>query len=163
MTAEEVLTRAQALGVTVSVDGPDLVVRCEAGLPTDLVEELRQHKSELLFLLANDPDDDPVCCRGCAEVIPAGTTLCVECGSARSPLVRYAVELSALAAEKTLRGQALVALDRRRYPKLTLSGGHSIGPGLIAWAAVLRDAKAPTLRRIIALAERSQRRSDDDD
>jgi hypothetical protein len=137
-----------------------------AQLPTDSrgprsqKQQYESNESNEEIDTAREPN--PVTCRGCGVVIPSGTTLCVGCGAARSPLVRYAVELSELANERTLRGRALVALDRRRYPQLQLAKGRRVGPGLVSWCPVLRAADAKTLRRIIELAERSQAGSTDD-
>ena len=159
MTPHELLSKAQARGVSVEADGPDLVLRSEAGVPEELVEEMRRSKADLLRLLiaeqeVDDYANDPIACRGCAEVIPGGTTLCVACASSHSPLVRYALELSALTEERTLRGRALGALDRRRYPKLVLPGGSTVGPGLLAWCPVLREGNAATFRAVLKLVER---------
>ena len=165
MNAIDVLAQAEAQGISVGADGADLVLRYDAELPEDLVRGLRRHKAEVMaFLCApDDRDNDPVACRGCAAVIPVGTTLCIECGSKRSPLVRYALELSALAEERTLRGLTLTALDRRRYPRLRLPDGRSVGPGLIGWCPTLRDADAETLRSILRLTGRTNSRAEEED
>ena len=126
---------------------------------------MRKNKQDILAVLHSLSDDDtlthPTACRGCARVIPAGTTLCIQCGSARSQLVRFAVELSALAEEQTLRGQALVALDRAHYPRLRLPGGLTVGPGLTDWCPVLRDADSPTLEAIIQLVRKNRQAASD--
>ena len=58
----------------------------------------------------------------------------------------------------------MAALDKRRYPRLRLSDALSVGPGLIAWCPVLRDADSKTLKRIIVLCEKEPRtRAEDDD
>jgi hypothetical protein len=101
-----------------------------------------------------DQESEPRC-RGCGVAVSHGATLCSACDSL---LVRNAVALSELAQEASLRGRALVALDRKRYPKLPIAKGRSVGPGLISWCPVLRAADARTLKRIIELAERAHRR-----
>jgi len=58
-----------------------------------------------------------------------------------------------LAYERHRRASALVALDRRRYPRLRLSDGRTVGPGLLAWAPVLREMDAPTLDVLLRLIE----------
>jgi len=160
MNAAELLSRIEALGVSVKVDAGDLILRFDVEPPGELVQELREHKAEVLSYLnqsrEQNLDDDPVSCRGCATLIPAGTTLCVECGSARSPLVRYAVQLGGLAEERTLRGRALLALDKRRYPKLKLPDGRTVGPGLLAWCPILRDGNAASFRDILKLITRAK-------
>ena len=156
MNALDLLSRAEALGASVKAEGNELVLRSRTNLPAELLDDLRRNKADVLAVLialnAADPAIHPTACRGCARVIPAGTTLCVECGSARSPLVRHAVELSTLAKERTLRGLALVALDKLRYPRLRLPTGETVGPGLISWCPVLRAASASTLTAVLQLA-----------
>ena len=136
--------------------------------------QLRQliHENKAIILSALEPeamddvlsdDSNPTACRGCAAAIPAGTTLCVDCGSKRSPLIRYAVELGALAEERSLRGLALLALDKRRYPGLRLADGQTAGPGLTSWCPVLQEAGPEVLRQIIDLARRSKTRSGGED
>jgi hypothetical protein len=157
MTAQELLSKAEVLGVSVKADGSELVLRYQGGLPDDLVEELRAHKAEVLAFLAREFDDDEaVACRGCACAIPSGTTLCEDCGSARSLLVRYALELSALTEQRSLRGRALAALDRSGYPGLRLPHGRRVGPGLLAWCPVLREGNPRTLRSILKLVQRAE-------
>ena len=162
MNAAELLTRADTLGIALLPDGADLVVRFEQEPPKDFVEALRVNKPAVLALLARDISDDPVACRGCAAVIPAGTTLCTECGAARSPLVKMALEMVALTNERSLRGRALALLDRRNYPRLTLSDKRVVGPGLLAWCPVLREAGAGELAGIIRVAEKAKRGQNDD-
>jgi hypothetical protein len=113
---------------------------------------IRKHKSLLLTHL----DSNNVACCSCAAAIPAGTTLCTSCGSKRSPLIPYAIELGTLTEERTLRGAALVALDRRHFPRLVLAGGQSVGPGLLAWCPVLRDLDTTGLRALVALIDESK-------
>ena len=154
MKALELLARAESMGASIRVDGSDLVLSCRETLPDEFIEELRRYKSDVLAALnaSDDPAGHPTTCRGCTTMIQSGTTLCTACGSARSPLVRYAVELAALAQERTLRGRALLALDKRGYPRLQLSDDQTGGPGLVRWCAVLRDAETPTLEAIVRMA-----------
>jgi hypothetical protein len=153
--AKELLTRAEALGISVHVEGQDLVLRRDGGLPAGLLKEMRRHKPEVVAFLGTIASGGDVTCRGCAASIPVGTTLCAACGRATSPLVRFAVELGDLTRERSLRGQALCALDQRRYPRLDLSDGRKVGPGLLAWCPVLREAGSSQLREIVGLAQAS--------
>jgi hypothetical protein len=153
MTAQELLNRAEVLGVSVQADGSELALRYQGGLPAGLVDELRTHKADVLAFLAGEVDDGVVACRGCAVPVRAGTTLCAGCGSARSPLIHHALELCALSEERSLRGRALAALDKRRYPRLRLRRGRAVGPGLLAWCPVLRDGNVHTFRRILELVD----------
>lgn len=154
MKAAELLKRAQKMGVSVFIDGADLVLRAPTQLPTDFIEELRRHKAEIRTFLEHEASPSIATCRGCAAAIPVGTTLCAVCGSARSPLIRYAVELSELAEQKTFRSSALLALDKCGYPRLALRDGLIVGPGLVSWCEILRDGDRKTLKRIIDLAGR---------
>jgi RNA polymerase subunit RPABC4/transcription elongation factor Spt4 len=155
VNALDLLAQAEALGASVKAEGNELILRSRINLPEELIDELRRNKAGVLAALHALSEDDPAvhltACRGCSRVIPAGTTLCVQCGSARSPLVRFAVELSELADERTLRGQVLVALDKLHYPRLRLPSGETTGPGLVAWCPVLRDANASVLKALLIL------------
>lgn len=51
MTAEELLAQVEALGVVVSLDRHELVLRPKSLLTPELVEDLRAHKAELLDLV----------------------------------------------------------------------------------------------------------------
>ena len=51
MTAEDLLAEVEALGVVVTLDRRDLVVRPKSRLTPQLVDRLRSHKPELLGLL----------------------------------------------------------------------------------------------------------------
>lgn len=157
----EIIVRVHEHGGELTPDG-DLLRYRGPTLTDELRTLIREHKPGLLAHLAvpiADPYDDPVACRGCATVIPAGTTLCIDCGSARSPLVRYAVQLVSETEHRTPRGQALVALDRRRYPKIDLDDGRTVGPGLVAWCPVLREMGTGELRELIRLVKQTDSRA----
>lgn len=51
MTAEELLEQIKKLGVLVTLDCEDLVLRPKSRLTPDLVDQLRAHKAELLDLV----------------------------------------------------------------------------------------------------------------
>jgi hypothetical protein len=51
----EVYRKAQALGLTVGVDGADLVVKPASKCPVEFVAELKRHKAELLRWLFSTP------------------------------------------------------------------------------------------------------------
>lgn len=51
MTAEELLAEVEALGVAVTLDRHELVLRPKSRLTPELVESLRAHKAELLDLV----------------------------------------------------------------------------------------------------------------
>ena len=58
MTAAAVLARLRDLGVTAEARGDRLALRPASAVPSDLLADLRQHKADLLTLLAvpaNDP------------------------------------------------------------------------------------------------------------
>ncbi len=148
--APEIVIRVHQHGGELSPEGDLLRYRGPA-LTEELRSLIREHKAELICFLQQRDDftDDPVACRGCAAVIPAGTTLCAQCGSARSPLVRFAVELSLEAERRTLRGRALIALDHRGFPKVRLADGSSAGPGLLSWCPVLREMGSDQLQALL--------------
>jgi hypothetical protein len=131
-------------------------------VPADELNETNEVNSADLLTTSDAQVSESSTCRGCAAIVPNGKTVCATCSHADSPLVQNAVELSELAQEASLRGRALVALDRKRYPRLQLSKERRVGPGLIAWCPVLRAADPRTLKRIIELAERARTSTDDD-
>jgi len=55
MTAHDVLKRALAAGVTLAADGAQLRLQAEKKPPSELIEELRAHKAEILDLLRTPP------------------------------------------------------------------------------------------------------------
>ena len=58
--------------------------------------------------------------------------------------------------EALLRGKALVALDRRGYPRLRLPDGSHAGPGLFSWAPVLRGSNYEELSALLEMVSRRQ-------
>jgi hypothetical protein len=52
MQAVEILAAFRKLGITAYINGNKLVVEAGSKLPPELVPEIRQHKSELMDLLA---------------------------------------------------------------------------------------------------------------
>ncbi|MPZ47891.1 MAG: hypothetical protein GEU75_00995 [Dehalococcoidia bacterium] len=166
----EIIARVQAHGGELTPLADGNIRYRGAPLTNELRTLLHENKAPLIEALGHQDDKreavesdlsshDPVACRGCAALIPAGTTLCADCGSKHSPLIRYALELSAVSEERTLRGRTLIALDLRRYPRLELPDGQLVGPGLIAWAPVLREANKYTLQAILRVATRERLRS----
>jgi hypothetical protein len=143
---QERLRQAAAREATIEGTPAEVAGAVQSGQWTELASADGSHIHDAY-------DDDPVACRGCAAVIRAGTTLCQDCGSKKSPLVRLAVELSSLAQERSSRGRALVALDRRRYPRLRLRDGRRVGPGLLAWGPVLREMDSDELEHLLAALE----------
>jgi hypothetical protein len=58
--ALDILKRAQAAGVTVAADGEQLRLKAPKEPPTELIEELRAHKAELLALLATESSAEAI-------------------------------------------------------------------------------------------------------
>jgi hypothetical protein len=54
-TPEKLLADLKASGVSITVDGPDLVLEGEHEPPPELLAELKEHKPELLALLSHQP------------------------------------------------------------------------------------------------------------
>jgi hypothetical protein len=58
MKAFEILVRANSLGITLAAQGSYLVARPKGATPPDLAQGIRNHKPELLTLLAR-PHPEP--------------------------------------------------------------------------------------------------------
>lgn len=76
MTASDTLAHLTALGVRLSRKGADLLAGPRSALTDDVRALIRQHKAELLDLLA----DDRRHCRTCAELTAAGWCLAARRG-----------------------------------------------------------------------------------
>ena len=63
MAAVELLERLGACGVSVSLDRDELVLRPGNKVPSDLLPALRQHKAELIALLACPPNAEALLIR----------------------------------------------------------------------------------------------------
>ena len=86
MTAVEILSQLQAIGVGIRLQGDTLVCRPLRRVPTELVAEIRAHKPELVAILAPTVSDQaapPVCPR-CREgdhvALDGGWRRCWLCG-----------------------------------------------------------------------------------
>ena len=55
MTAIEALAAARASGVHIRLDGGDLVLEADDGIPADVIDALRRHKAEALAILRPHP------------------------------------------------------------------------------------------------------------
>ena len=55
--AARLLETARAAGLSIEVDGADLVIETDRAIPPDLLDDLRQHKAELIAALSPAPDD----------------------------------------------------------------------------------------------------------
>ena len=106
--------------------------------PPSVTTEEIQPQSEPTRIAAYRRDGSVRRCRTCAHVlsIVARGDLCGRC-VLQSGKANPAVDPEGVRPDALVRGQVLVALDRRRYPRLTLGDGRSIGPGLDAWGPVL--------------------------
>jgi hypothetical protein len=54
-TVAELLERCRGAGLALLVEGDSLHVDFESGPPNDLIEEIRQHKPEVMAALSNAP------------------------------------------------------------------------------------------------------------
>src|SRR3954452_9049565 len=54
MIARRLIEDARAAGLSIEVDGADLIVEADCDPPPELLAELRQHKAELIALLSRD-------------------------------------------------------------------------------------------------------------
>ncbi len=57
MIAQRLIEDARAAGLSIEVEGADLIVEADCEMPPDLLAELRQHKAELISVLAAPPRD----------------------------------------------------------------------------------------------------------
>jgi hypothetical protein len=55
MIAQRLIETARAAGVSIEVDGPDLIVEADRNLPDELIAELRAHKAEVIAFLLPRP------------------------------------------------------------------------------------------------------------
>ena len=55
MIARRLIEDARAAGLSIEVDGNDLIVEADGDLPPELIAELRQHKAEVVALLLPTP------------------------------------------------------------------------------------------------------------
>jgi hypothetical protein len=79
--------------------------------------------------------------------------LCGRCVLARpSSATGEAAQENNQTRARHLRSRALVALDKRGYPKVVLTDGP-VGPGLIAWAPVLREMDSDQLENLLTRLE----------
>ena len=57
MNAAHLLKNARAAGLSLEIDGENLIVEADRDLPAELIAELREHKTELMAILSRrDPD-----------------------------------------------------------------------------------------------------------
>ena len=91
MGAVELLKELEILGVSVSVDGDEVVLRPGSRVPSDMIPPLRQAKAEILGLLVDDAD-------GVVDAVDYGATACIcdqpigptgpeRCGTCQLPLL----------------------------------------------------------------------------
>ena len=97
MGAVELLKELETLGVSVSVDGDEMVLRPGGRVPTDMMGPLRRAKDEIMTLLTHVPDYSITACVCSTPVGPTGPDrchvcelglLCPECGLCRGCKLR---------------------------------------------------------------------------
>ena len=59
MIAERLIETAKAAGLSIEVDGPDLIVEADHSPPDELIAELRVHKAEVIAFLLPRPAAAP--------------------------------------------------------------------------------------------------------
>ena len=84
MGAAELLKELETLGVSVSVDGDEVVLRPGARVPSEMMGPLRQAKDEIMAMLTQVPDFNATACT-CPQ--PIGPTGPDRCGTCRLPLL----------------------------------------------------------------------------
>jgi len=84
MGAAELLKELEILGVEVTVDGDEMVLRPGARVPSEMLDPLRQAKAEIMALLTHVPDYSSTACV-CDQ--PVGGTGPERCGTCQLPLL----------------------------------------------------------------------------
>src|SRR4030088_2059512 len=59
MNAQRLIEDAHAAGLSFEIEGDDLIVEVDGDLPPALIAELREHKAELMAVLASKAPDVP--------------------------------------------------------------------------------------------------------
>ena len=59
MIAQRLIDDARAAGLSIEVEGGDLIVEADRDPPAGLLAELRQHKAELIAVLVPPVPDSP--------------------------------------------------------------------------------------------------------
>jgi len=71
MRAARLLVAARAAGLSLQIDGENLIVEADRDLPAELIAELREHKAELMAVLSRrDPESVPRIQKGCRAPSP---------------------------------------------------------------------------------------------
>lgn len=58
MIARRLIEDARAAGLSIEVDGADLIVEADGDPPADLLAQLREHKAELIAVLSGDDPEE---------------------------------------------------------------------------------------------------------
>jgi hypothetical protein len=67
MTPDALLAYCRAAGLSLSVDGPDLVVKPVKALTPELRAQLVANKPMLLLILSAEPHEASIACAGCGS------------------------------------------------------------------------------------------------
>ena len=79
MGAVELLKELETLGVSVSADGDEMVLRPGARVPSEMLDPLRQAKAEIMILLTHVPDYSITACVCDQPIGPTGPDRCGKC------------------------------------------------------------------------------------
>lgn len=141
---------------------PGEEIRLDACLPEDYLPEAAEPAvAELLAdghlpipLAAYRVDGCVRRCRQCGHPLSviAVRDICGRCAGPQTMIE----DATAWPEVAVLRGKALVALDRRGYPRITLPDGRRPGPGLLLWAPVLRELDTEGLAALLDIVTRMQ-------
>ena len=80
MGAVELLQELETLGVSVSVDGDEMVLRPGARVPSEMMGPLRQAKEKIMAMLTYIPDYSITACTCPQPIGPTGPERCQACG-----------------------------------------------------------------------------------
>src|SRR5436190_20535195 len=82
MIAHRLIEDARAAGLSIEVEGGDLIVEADRDPPAELLAELRQHKAELISVLATPP-------HGAVPLSPAASAVSAVDLAERAALIEY--------------------------------------------------------------------------
>jgi hypothetical protein len=123
-TASSLLARLAALGVRLSAAGDRLRFYPAEAVPPELIEQMRQHKPEILALLRGRAADQPAEPSTAQQELSLAHQLAKAWTDTRSQLERLVLGLA----------------ERRGYPRVQLARGVWLLPGHDSWRRFVSNA-----------------------
>ena len=148
MNTETLVRDLRARGVTITVDGPDLVLRPKAAVPQDLIPEIQRHKSGIVTQLAAHRPclcssyrvNLALDCPNCQGAVCAHCRGCLTCARRTGDVSRAPTEPRHQSADELLarlrRGAAWLLDHHLRWQNSSpgAAGDALFGKGLHLWA-----------------------------